>query len=164
MDCLQNSQDLPLHFAVKWDDFELIYKLLKSGETSTQQDNKGRTAIHIAVWENNHRALRQLCEFGDKRAIYIQDKNGDTPLHYATKICYRNCVNILMEFGAPLFIVNNDGLTPLHCAYPGQILSYVPYHKAVFLIHLKDKRNRTALDIAKKMQLWKYIVVYTRAS
>ena len=43
----------------------------------------------------------------------LRDKNGDTPLHEATRGDGNGAVRVLLEHGALVDIKNNDGHTPL---------------------------------------------------
>jgi ankyrin repeat protein len=51
-----------------------------------------------------------------KNLINLQDKNGDTALHLAATNNNFNVVKQLIDYGADVFLKNNDGKTPLHMA------------------------------------------------
>lgn len=48
-----------------------------------------------------------------------QDKEGNTALHWAASTGLKRCVELLLAHGAPLFIENNDKLTPCDLAMRG---------------------------------------------
>ncbi|KAI4467591.1 rbr family ring finger and ibr domain-containing [Holotrichia oblita] len=52
----------------------------------------------------------------EKVDLSAQDKEGNTALHWAASTGLKRCVELLLTHGAPLFIENNDKLTPCDLA------------------------------------------------
>eukprot|EP01112_Ceratiomyxa_fruticulosa_P012820 TRINITY_DN3575_c0_g1_i4.p1 TRINITY_DN3575_c0_g1~~TRINITY_DN3575_c0_g1_i4.p1 ORF type:complete len:480 (-),score=113.16 TRINITY_DN3575_c0_g1_i4:113-1552(-) len=149
------SSKYPLHQAASKSEHAKIYELLKSGMNSADQDTNGKTALHVSASLQDQAGVVQFCKFGNKKALSVQDNNGDTPLHIAAKVGHFRCARTLLENGSPKMVVNKNGQTALHIAAVHsietlmQILNYLPFHKAFFLIHLKDNANQSAFDLAK---------------
>ena len=66
------------------------------------------TPLHEAVQTRNLPSVRRLCEGG--ATLHIQDRHGDTPLHYA---CRTNSVAIIDCLLSVEHHENSIGLTPL---------------------------------------------------
>lgn len=65
------------------------------------------------------------------RDPHCLDSYGYAPIHYAIVLGKLDCLQILLDFGSPINITTNNGLTPLHMAtrYP-RIIELLLKHKA----------------------------------
>ncbi len=60
--------------------------------------SSGNAAAHRACRENDHKKLQKLLEF--KAHINAQNVKRETPLHIAARLGHRECVEVLLNFGA----------------------------------------------------------------
>lgn len=83
------------------------------------KDNKGRSAIHFAAATGSKEVLEVLItENPTKKHIVIdaQDNTGLTAVHYAAMNNSMKCLGLLVENGASLNVLDDDGRSVLHCA------------------------------------------------
>ena len=60
----------------------------------------GRTALHRAVEGKQHKNIITLLLQADPNVANIQDKNGQTALHYACHVNHAKCVKALLVSSA----------------------------------------------------------------
>ena len=95
----------------------LLCKLDKMPTDITKCDESGRNILHymtIYATTGNMvihlgKLLRDSCQYKLKTAINSQDKNGNTPTHYATILGFNSLVKLYIEKGADLTFVNKSG-------------------------------------------------------
>lgn len=63
----------------------------------------GNMVIHLG------KLLREACEYKLKSAINKQDKNGNTPTHFAAALGFNSLVKLYIDKGADLTLVNKIG-------------------------------------------------------
>ncbi len=74
---------------------EMLIKLIKCGRDPDEDDNRGRTCLHLAASRGREDVLRALVDHGaDVKTV---DKQGNTPLHYCGHV---ETINCLLENGA----------------------------------------------------------------
>ena len=72
----------------------------------------------MLIWEAKYRDLAKIkwlitdCSINPN----IQDVDGSTPLHIATRYGHPDVVELLLEYGADPNVKDNKGKTPLHIA------------------------------------------------
>lgn len=108
-----------LHFAVHYQNLELIKLLLTYTIALDSQDSLGATALHYAATEEgpeNIIILKLLLEHHAR--LDMQDNNGETPLHYASSSENNNhgALTFLISHYTNINITDNNGNTPLHTA------------------------------------------------
>ena len=97
----------------------------------------GRTAVHNAAKGGAAKNLAAMLQAGGKPNV--QDGDGDTPLHLASRGSYASgfsnhpaAVRVLLQHGADLHRTNNSGETPLHVAvFTGVSAAHVGVIKAL---------------------------------
>ena len=115
----------PLMLAAYNKHSEIIKALIKSGANINTQDERGRTALHLAVDKDCIEAVEALTDAGAD--VNIQDDRGNTPLLSIISDRYRFIViyeedlkkiscnekmaDILINHGADFDIKNNEGKT-----------------------------------------------------
>jgi ankyrin repeat protein len=112
-----------LHEAVLARHVEIVEILCDSGFGVDSVDLEGNSALHLAATEGYDDILRTLVTKGAD--INKRNKCGETPLHHAaTKsdiVCLapggrKLCTQSLLEFGAKVNCMDNEGRTPLYGA------------------------------------------------
>ena len=99
----------------------VLLAILLPACSQSNRNNKKTSAnapemdIHTAVLYNNLEAVRQHIEAGTD--IDVKEPfSGSTPLVSAATFGKTEIAKMLIDAGADLTIVNNDGTTPLHAA------------------------------------------------
>ncbi|OMP05276.1 hypothetical protein CCACVL1_01974 [Corchorus capsularis] len=85
--------------AVRGDDL-LLQQLLRRGSDPNEQDNNGRTALHIAASIGSHHCVVVLLEFGANPNI--RDNEGNVPLWDALMGKHESVIKLLVDNGAIL--------------------------------------------------------------
>ncbi|MDR1411256.1 MAG: ankyrin repeat domain-containing protein [Spirochaetaceae bacterium] len=95
-------------------------------ESVLQSDSGGNTALHIAVKENaDEKIIRHIL---DRRAlINARNKEGDTSLHLAVRLNYRESGELLLSRGADIFAPNGRSESPIYLSFylPGGIREWM---------------------------------------
>ena len=80
--------------------------------------SEGKTILHLASSSGHVESLRCVLEYViDKRTfVNMQDKDGFTPLIYATISESLDCMRELVVSGADVNMSNKDGAAPIHFA------------------------------------------------
>lgn len=162
----------PLHMAAKYGHVSTIRKLLAAkAATSPQVSNDGFTPLHIAVMERKEEVVAVL--LAAHAEIEARDNHGRTPLHWGP-FAYRpqavhiyadlgqphdteyvdpgvaKAINLLLDAGAKIDAVDDEGDTPLHEAAR---LTSVRGAEALLArgakVNVKNKAGETPLSIAK---------------
>lgn len=78
-----NGSQTPLHFAVESGNVETVALVLKQGVELNSQDFFGRTAMHLAVMQDNLPIVKQLTEHGAHLNLACWNDNGFRRLHFS---------------------------------------------------------------------------------
>lgn len=108
-----------LHFAVHYQNLELIKLLLTYTIAIDSQDSLGATALHYAATEEGPENIMILSLLLEHHAqLDMQDNNGETPLHYASSSENNNhqTFAFLISHYTDITLTDNNGNTPLHTA------------------------------------------------
>ncbi|MEM6344135.1 MAG: ankyrin repeat domain-containing protein [Bacteroidota bacterium] len=113
-----------------------------------QQDAKGNTPLHQMVLDNNHQGIiKQFKE--SNAALAIKNKEGNTPLHLACELGYREIVQSILAEGPDVNARNYKYATPLHAAveegHKGVIQMLVD---AAAEVETRNNLSQTPLHIA----------------
>lgn len=115
------DSDLPLHAAIKINDFSKIQEILKESNDVNvdigQQDKYGNNALHLASLLEDHRVLEILLKAKpDKKLLDAGDEYQNKPIHFAVREgCVRN-VELLLDHGADIDGMNSKEQMALHFA------------------------------------------------
>ncbi|KAK6273140.1 PREDICTED: potassium channel AKT1 [Theobroma cacao] len=98
----RGRMDLPLSlcFAAARRDDLLLQQLLKRGSDPNEQDNDGRTALHIAASNGSEHCIVLLLEYGADPNI--RDSEGNVPLWEAIMGKHESVIKLLVDNGATL--------------------------------------------------------------
>jgi ankyrin repeat protein len=146
----KNGQ-VPLHLASQHVNLSNMELLLKSGATVDARDNDGMTSLLLAAQSTRCGAAAQLLLEHDA-SFRVRNKNGQTPLHLASRWGLSDVVASLLKLGADVDAQDNDKMTPLLCA-SGPFRSIAAAQ--VLLKHganvrLRNKNGQTPLHVASE--------------
>ncbi|XP_043468716.1 ankyrin-1-like [Leptopilina heterotoma] len=107
-----------LHCAVEKEDEVMIRILLNFRISLESLDEKGNTALELAVMNGSHFVVNIFLEiFKDPTVLFVsRGENGSTPLHIAVKENKIDFVELFLKAGVSPNLTSNSGLTPLHIA------------------------------------------------
>ena len=135
---ISGDEDRLFRFAAHDKDNGTVRQLLAEGVSPNAAGNfDGRTAVHSAAKGGAAKNLAAMLQAGGKPNV--QDGDGDTPLHLASKGSYASgfsdhpaAVRVLLQHGADLHRTNSSGETPLHVAvFTGVSAAHVGVIKAL---------------------------------
>lgn len=129
----------PLHWVIVSSNVDMVKHLVEHGARVNVVSNHGLTPLSMAVltkqaglcqylldcggWDDttinlSFRNCRNLDIFQSLLShlvdINVVDQVGRTPLHYAMRECFLESVELCVERGGRVDVVDKDGLTPLH--------------------------------------------------
>jgi len=157
----KNNQT-PLHVASSYSCSSTVALLLKMGSDVDSRDDDDMTPLLFALgplilWEEDSRsvAAQLLLEHGAN--IHMQNKKGQTALHFASQSQLSQIVALLLKLGLDVDAKDNDDMTPLHFAPTRPNLSdddvrcgtaarVLLEHGAS--VHTRNKNGQTPLHLA----------------
>lgn len=111
VNAVDESGDMPLHYAVEQGQSEMVSFLISKGADVNGSNVNRITPLHISSSSGNLEITKLLIEKGAD--IKVSDFRSQTPLHYAAREGYSDITAILIKNGAPLEAKNSYGRTPL---------------------------------------------------
>jgi hypothetical protein len=107
-----NHERTALFHAASRGDMPAIKLLIERKADVCAQDCSKQNVLHVIARGGLVEALELLLDSNAQSEINAEDKDGMTPLHYATKSDFRECVRILMAHGADANARNYLNRTP----------------------------------------------------
>lgn len=157
---IQDNNGLtPLHCASIRGHQNTLLLLLHANCDSTIIDNYGNTSLHYATDYGHDTCVKALLYFTEQNRIIIdinsRNKNGDTPLHLASKWGYTIIVDILLEHGANTRIKNKKGQLPSTIAYSKKIIQHLdnPVNNIHPVIKVKINKSDCKKNSVKKREI-----------
>lgn len=131
------------------------YLIETAGANVNQQDDKGRTALLLAVDRGHIENEKELILKGAN--VSIADYNGDTPLHVAAEPVNNSTrsIELLCASGADITARNKQWATPLHKAAKYNIEAIhaiIKYGQGKININQQDKDGNTPLHYAAESE------------
>ena len=131
LECKNKSKNTPFFpFISKALEFKFdnTSGMIQSGENEIdenvmQQDNLGKTVLHIACERNNCNDVRSLLERGGKALAWKRDVLGNTALHYLISAQRKNC----SHFEIAEMILNVGGKELLDCKNNARKKPFLPF-------------------------------------
>ncbi|KAK1940875.1 Ankyrin-3 [Phytophthora citrophthora] len=107
---VNNDGRTALHIAARYSNAEIVSILLDGGSSVTEVDNNGWTILHAAVRDFDSDTLDKVKLLLAKEAVLnTPDKKGSTALHFAARYCNQEVVNLLLDAGAEIDVVDTSG-------------------------------------------------------
>ncbi|KYO29127.1 ankyrin repeat domain-containing protein 55 [Alligator mississippiensis] len=131
---------------------ECCISLLRNGAKQNIPDKNGRLPLHAATADLDVRLLTVLLQQSNLSEINHQDNEGMTALHWAAFHNRPQHVQILLQKGADLTLVDKDFKTALHWAVQSgnKVLCSIilDHHQGPSIINYDDENGKTCMHIA----------------
>ena len=116
----------------------------------TQGNNRGNTALHVAVRDQHANVVQVLIDAGAD--VNRRDSNGQTPLHIASREGALNVVKLLVGAGAGVCVADEEGMTCLAIASVNGHIRTVRYLVSLPQMDIAkaDSEGNTALHMAAR--------------
>ncbi len=113
IDMKDNNGNIPLHYAISFNDTSSVNILLEYGSNVNITDNVGNNALHLAIYRRSFEIAKTIIDQGIN--INAKTKIGETALHIACNFEQVKIVELLLAKGAVTNIKDhNNEFTPLH--------------------------------------------------
>ncbi|EJT75452.1 serine/threonine protein kinase [Gaeumannomyces tritici R3-111a-1] len=103
-----------LHCAARDAEIELVQVLLKHRPRLDLNENVYGTPLHLAVWRDSMKIVRELLDAG--APVNHSDTRGNTSLHVAARLNRTNICRLLLDSGAAANALNKNLKTARHIA------------------------------------------------
>ncbi|KAL2677252.1 hypothetical protein Neosp_011020 [[Neocosmospora] mangrovei] len=111
----------PIHYAVLFENIDVLEQLILAGADTIRQDSVGDTPLVVAALNGYEEAAQILLQNDQcRRHVDLQQRSGATALQYAVKAASPEIVYMLLEAGASADKRDLFGCTPLHCLASSQ--------------------------------------------
>ncbi len=152
----------PLYLAAKNKRLDVIKYLVEKGADINIKDEDGSTFLVISDIMQSTKNLFAYVEKGDLRGVNLcikeaiinyKDKDGKTPLHFATQSGFKDIAEALLDKGADVSAKDSNYVTPLHLTAElisdkSDLVEYLIKRNAD--VNAKDKYSCTPLHLAAK--------------
>jgi len=138
----------PIHIASRMGQQHMVKLLLKNGASLMSRNDRGNTALHLAVVSGNKDLVKDLVDW-DKNGVNCLNDEKETPLHLAARNGSVYLVNYLNQNGCNINASSANGATCLHIACENGHYATVEYlleHRAK--VNAMNSADQTPLHIA----------------
>ncbi|XP_035709414.1 transient receptor potential cation channel subfamily A member 1 isoform X2 [Folsomia candida] len=118
VNALDKEKRTPLHLAASRNGWRTVKSLIRFGANITLKDNEMRNVLHTIVINGGDldKILDEEIYTDFIGILEEKDKNGYTPLHYASKLGHIKTAAKLLQLGSSIVTKNNDGENVFHIA------------------------------------------------
>ena len=107
---------IPLLKATIHQNFSIVQKLLDHGaDVNVRTTSTGHSALHLSCMREDEKTIRILL-LGDANVNAVNYIDGSTPFLIATQVSNMQIVELLINNGANIHFVREDGLSAVHIA------------------------------------------------
>lgn len=139
IDIYDNDGNIPLHYAIKYENIHAIKNLLHNNSDVHKVNNNGYNALHLAMYSKSMEICKLILKYTID--INIKSKTGETPLHLACNFELYEIVKLLLDKGANPNVQDYDhDVTPLSYAVNINNLKIIK-------LLLKHKANPNLQDV-----------------
>ncbi|KAF3074397.1 Ankyrin-1 [Trichoderma lentiforme] len=149
LNAVNNSSATALHYAAHSGHAGITKLLLQHGADCMIQNFRGVIPLHHAAGRGNLDVIRLLISQDSRQNNMMTKRNSQTPLHTAAIRGQAESVQLLLDYGVDISVVDEDGCTPLISA------SFFGFTEVVRIllrwgsdINAQDLRGMTALALA----------------
>ena len=148
IDATNKKGETPLHLTTNVSTFKL---LVERGADITIANKEGDTVLHVTAHYFRYSTLIVEFLLGLRPAdVHSRNARGKTPLHLTAEALQCEKAEMLLQKGALVNAMDNEGCTPLHVAVRGY---YPPTFWQVLIergadVNAVDKRGNTVLHMA----------------
>ncbi|GMI07927.1 hypothetical protein TrLO_g11614 [Triparma laevis f. longispina] len=150
------SGDTALISACRLGRIDIVNLALERGARNDPHPEFGQTALQSAVSAGHANCVKVILEtaapsHSDLVIVNHEDFNKEAPIHVASRCGNFPVLELLVEHGANMYLVDKNGRTCLHCACMGghkQCLSYLLDAGGDAILEERDHAGRTCLHLA----------------
>ncbi|GMI02336.1 hypothetical protein TrVE_jg14155 [Triparma verrucosa] len=150
------SGDTVLISACRLGRIDIVNLALERGARNDPHPEFGQTALQSAVSAGHANCVKVILETAapsqsDLVIVNHEDFNKEAPIHVASRCGNFPVLELLVEHGANMYLVDKNGRTCLHCACMGghkQCLSYLLDAGGDAILEERDHAGRTCLHLA----------------
>lgn len=141
-----------IYTACRKGDIQRIRQYVMNEGSVTESDENGMTMLHHLAYAGNNEMIKLVLTLRPRQPINVDatDKDGWTPLHYATDHGFGSVVQYLIDEGANISAKDSCMRTPLHLAAVG---NHADAWKILIAngasTHAKNVAGMTPLDCVK---------------
>lgn len=116
-----NLNMTPLHHACSASNWRAVQLLIQHNAVLDSQDQSQKTPLHYASMKSNRGCIEMLLEAikltsNSYSIINAKDRAGWTPLHRACRNKSLDCIMLLIQYGADIQLLTNEGRSPSQIA------------------------------------------------
>ena len=126
---------------------KVMKKILTCGRDVNEKNSEGQSILHLAVCSTLERARTFIQVSKSSLIIDARDKTGRTALHYAAARGKAAMMNLLLDHGARIDLLDSNKATTLHFSVFSPACTKLTIKRGD-LIHTQDHFCRTALHYA----------------
>uniref|UniRef100_A0A915EJ02 Uncharacterized protein n=1 Tax=Ditylenchus dipsaci TaxID=166011 RepID=A0A915EJ02_9BILA len=116
VNCVDNDNRTPLLWASSNGNVEGFKSLVQAGANKLAVDRDRLGVLHCAASHGHLEIIRTMLDMSHRNVVNTKDRNGDTPLFYASTFGHYECAKLLLENGADANHMDKRLRTAAHCA------------------------------------------------
>lgn len=147
-----NLKMTALHHACSASNWKAVQLLVQHGAPLDTQDLVQKTPLHYASLKAHKGCVQILLQaiklsYNNYSIINIKDKGGWTPLHRACRNKSLDCIVLLVQHGADIHLLTNEGRSPLQIARGRKHYDVADYLEGLETEIIKEPEEYDALPV-----------------